>query len=262
MIYSKKSLGQNFLKDLNIIKKIVDLVKVYNRDILEIGPGKGALTDEIIRNKPRSLVLVEKDYALFKELKLKYRKNKKVTIFNEDILKFNFKKKIKNNSIIFGNLPYNISSQILATIIKIKDPPYKYSDLIFMFQKELAQRIIGKYNTSKYGRLSILTNYKLNIIKKFDVSSNCFDPKPKVESVILSFKPKKSYPFRIKNLENLEKITNILFSNKRKMINKNIKKLFNHDQVDTIKNLNLESRPSNLNPEKYFEITMLYEKYL
>ena len=131
-----------------------------------------------------------------------------------------------------------------------------------MFQKELAQRIIGKYNTSKYGRLSILTNYKLNIIKKFDVSSNCFDPKPKVESVILSFKPKKSYPFRIKNLENLEKITNILFSNKRKMINKNIKKLFNHDQVDTIKNLNLESRPSNLNPEKYFEITMLYEKYL
>ena len=118
MIYSKKSLGQNFLKDLNIIKKIVDLVKVYNRDILEIGPGKGALTDEIIRNKPRSLVLVEKDYALFKELKLKYRKNKKVTIFNEDILKFNFKKKIKNNSIIFGNLPYNIFSIILVTIIK------------------------------------------------------------------------------------------------------------------------------------------------
>jgi len=261
MIYSKKSLGQNYLVDFNIIKKIVSLVEVCDKDIFEIGPGKGALTEEIIKNKPKSLIIVEKDDKLAKELKVKYKKNKKVTIYNKDILKFDFKN-IKKDSIIFGNLPYNISSQILAKIIKLNDSPYKYSDLIFMFQKELAERVIGKFNTSKYGRLSILTNYRLKIIKKFNVSPNCFVPKPKIESTVLYLKPKKIDIIKIKNLENLEKITHILFSNKRKMINKNIKKIFTVNQLNSIKNLNLMSRPSNLRPEMYYEITALYEKYL
>jgi 16S rRNA (adenine1518-N6/adenine1519-N6)-dimethyltransferase len=129
-----------------------------------------------------------------------------------------------------------------------------------MFQKEMAERIIGTYNTSKYGRLSILTNYRLNILKKFNVSSNCFFPKPKVESSVLFFKPKEKISINIKNIENLEKITTILFSNKRKMINKSIKKIFNKDKLDLIEDLDLKSRPSDLKPEKYYEITELFEK--
>ena len=259
MNYAKKSLGQNYLIDLNIIKKIVDLTEVYNKNILEIGPGKGALTEQILKNKPKSLILIEKDNLLAQELKLKYQNNKKIIIYNKDILKFNFEKKIKNNSIIFGNLPYNISSQILVKIIRFKESAPKYSSLIFMFQKEMAERIIGKFNTSKYGRLSILANYKLKVLTKFNVSPNCFFPKPKVDSTVLHLKPNKEMFTKIKNIENLEKITNMLFSNKRKMINKTMKKIFNKDKLNSIKDLNLKSRPSDLKPEKYYEITEIFE---
>ena len=259
MNYAKKSLGQNYLIDLNIIKKIVDLTEIYNKNILEIGPGKGALTEQILKNKPKSLILIEKDNLLAQELKLKYQNNKKIIIYNKDILKFNFEKKIKNNSIIFGNLPYNISSQILVKIIRFKESTPKYSSLIFMFQKEMAERIVGKFNTSKYGRLSILANYKLKVLTKFNVSPNCFFPKPKVDSTVLHFKPNKEMFKKIKNIENLEKITNMLFSNKRKMINKTMKKIFNKDKLNSIKDLNLKSRPSDLKPEKYYEITEIFE---
>ena len=109
MKYAKKSLGQNYLIDLNIVKKIINLREIYNKNILEIGPGKGALTEQILKNKPRALILIEKDNLLFKELKLKYENNNKVIIYNKDILEFDLEKKIKKHSSIFGNLPYNIS---------------------------------------------------------------------------------------------------------------------------------------------------------
>tara|TARA_S200000501_G_scaffold368110_1_gene405491 strand:- start:1411 stop:2196 length:786 start_codon:yes stop_codon:yes gene_type:complete len=260
MYYSKKSLGQNFLVDSNIIEKIVKLTNIYNKDVLEIGPGKGALTDKILSCKPKSLVLIEKDDVLANELKIKHKNNKTIKIYNKDILNFNFEIILKKNSIIFGNLPYNISSQILVNIIRFKKWPPKYSDLIFMFQKELSDRIIGEYGTKKYGRLSILSSYRLKVFDKFNVSSNCFFPKPKVESAVLHFKPKKVMLSKIKRIENLEKITNILFSNKRKMINKNIKKIFKNKNFNSSLNLNLKSRPSNLKPEKYYEITEFFER--
>jgi len=259
MKYTKKSLGQNYLTDLNVIKKIINLTNINNKNILEIGPGKGALTEEILKNKPKSLILIEKDNVLFNELKSKYKDQKNVIIYNKDVLKFNFEDKLKN-SIIFGNLPYNISSQILAKIIKFKKNPPNYSALILMFQKEMAQRIVGKFNTSKYGRLAILTNYRLEVLNRFDVSPNCFYPKPKIISTVLHLKPNSKKLYKINNLENLEKITNILFSNKRKMINKSIKKIFNNEQLNVIKkNLDLKCRPSELRPEKYYELTKFFE---
>jgi 16S rRNA (adenine1518-N6/adenine1519-N6)-dimethyltransferase len=260
MKFAKKSLGQNFLTDLNIIKKIINLTETFNKDIIEIGPGKGALTDQILKNKPKSLTLIEKDYKLSNELKLKYENYKNIKIYNEDILKFNLEEKLKKKTIIFGNLPYNISSQILVKIIKFKKWPPKFTSLIFMFQKEMADRIDGKYNTPKYGRLSILTNYRLKIANKFNVSPNCFFPRPKINSTVICFEPKNLLFNKIKNINNLEKVTNILFSNKRKMINKSILKIFkSKEKVNLIENLNLNSRPSEIKPEKYYEITKIFE---
>ena len=129
-----------------------------------------------------------------------------------------------------------------------------------MFQKELGEKIICKYPSANYGRLSILTNLKLNFLKKFYISPNCFFPKPKVTSIVIHFKPKKNILSKIKKIENLEKITNILFSNKRKMINKNIKKILNEQEIQHIKELDLNSRPSEIKPEIYYKITELYEK--
>ena len=261
MKYSKKSLGQNFLIDLNIIKKIINLTEIRGRDVLEIGPGKGALTEYILEKKPKSLTLIEKDNLLSDALKIKYKKNKVVKIYNNDVLKFNFENKLKKKTIIFGNLPYNIASQILVSIIRLEKFPPKYTSLIFMFQKEMADRVVGKYGTKKYGRLSILSNYRLKVINKFNVSPNCFFPKPKVDSTVLYFEPQNKIYVKIKKIKNLEKITNILFSNRRKMINKNIRKIFKKkDFIKLIKNLNLNSRPSELMPEKYYEITKLYEQ--
>ncbi len=256
----KKSLGQNFLIDLNIIKKIVNLKDIYNKNVVEIGPGKGALTDLILQKKPKLLTLIEKDNNLFKFLKFKYQHLKNIEIINADVLEFDFDNNLKNGTIIFGNLPYNISSQILTSIIRLKKFPPNYSNLIFMFQKEMGERIIGKFNTSKYGRLSILTNFKLRVVDKFYVSPNCFIPKPKVDSTVIHFKPCKKLPFKIKNVKNLEKVTQILFSNKRKMINKNIKKILDNEKIKSIKGLDLNSRPSDLKPEKYYEITELFER--
>jgi 16S rRNA (adenine1518-N6/adenine1519-N6)-dimethyltransferase len=255
----KKSLGQNFLIDKNIIKKIINLSNIQNRHVIEIGPGNGELTDEIINNKPKSITLIEKDFDLSKRLKKKYSENRNLIIFNNDILKFDLEKIIKKESMIIGNLPYNISSQILVKMIKFKKWPPDFFDLIFMFQKELGEKIIGLYQTPNYGRISILANSRLKVIKKFFVSPNCFRPKPKITSMVIHFKPKSTL-LSMKDILNLEKVTKIFFSNKRKMINKNIKKLFTLKQIKSLNQLDLKSRPTELNPEMYYKITKLYEK--
>ena len=260
MKYAKKSLGQNFLIDSNIIKKIIDTSKIKNQNVIEIGPGKGALTEEILKRNPKSLSIIEKDYDLYENLKKKYFKNKLIKIYNADVLKFNIEKIENKNSIIFGNLPYNISSQILVKIIKFNKWPPKFNNLILMFQKELGEKIIGKFNSVNYSRLSILSNYRLNILNKFLVSPNCFFPKPKITSMVIHFQPKKKNVCHIKKISNLEKITNIFFSNKRKMINKSIKKIFKKNEISKISGIKLTSRPSEIKPEIYYKITELYEK--
>tara|TARA_X000000950_G_scaffold287740_1_gene401303 strand:+ start:887 stop:1672 length:786 start_codon:yes stop_codon:yes gene_type:complete len=260
MKYAKKSLGQNFLVDKNLIKKIVDIEKIEGRNIIEIGPGQGAMTDEILKRKPKSLSIIEKDFTLEKNLREKYKKYKFVYSFNKDILKFNLEKLcVKNNTIIYGNLPYNISSQILVKILKFKVWPPKFDSLILMFQKELGDKIIGKFPSKNYGRLSILSNFRLNVINKFKISPNCFIPKPKVTSMLIHFKPKKNI-FEIKKIENLERITNIFFSNKRKMINKNIKKIINYQKILNIPGLKMTLRPSEIKPEIYYRITEILER--
>jgi len=260
MSYTKKSLGQNFLVDKNIIKKIINLVNIKDKNVIEIGPGEGALTDEILKRKPRTLKAVEKDSYLAKNLKDKYSKIKNVKIFHEDILRSRLEKLILKNTIIMGNLPYNISSQIFVKILKTKKWPSKINDIIFMFQKELGEKIICKYPSNSYGRLSILKDFRLHVINKFLVSPNCFFPKPKVISIVAHFKPKIQMLYKIKKLENLEKVTNILFSNRRKMINKNIKKLLSPKKIIQIKDLNLNLRPSEIKPQIYYKITELFEK--
>ncbi len=260
MNFSKKSLGQNFLSDQNIIKKIINLTDIRNKNIIEIGPGKGALTNEILSKKPKSLILIEKDFFLAGELQKKFSKNKSIKIYNEDILKFNFNKIGKSSYKIFGNLPYNISSQILVKIVKLDRLSIKLNDMVFMFQKELGEKIISKFPSKKYSRLSIFTNLKFKVLEKFLVSSNCFIPKPKVDSMVIHFKPIKINRYNIKNLNNLEKVTNILFSNKRKMINKNIKKILNSVDIKKIPRLKTNLRPADISPDLYYKITELFEK--
>ena len=193
MINAKKSLGQNFLKDKNVIKKIINLLNLENKNIIEIGPGKGALTNEIIKKNPKSIKVIEKDNHLATKLKNKFLNHKTLKIFNNDILKFDIDRVINQKTVIFGNLPYNISSQIFIKILKIKKLNSNVDGLVFMFQKELGDKIISRYPSKNYGRLSILFNLKFQLEKKFIVSPNCFFPKPKVKSLVIYFSPKENF---------------------------------------------------------------------
>ena len=259
---AKRSLGQNFLIDKNIINKIIKIGNIdKNKIVMEIGAGYGNLTKSIITMKPKKIFAIEKDKKLSFFLKNKFKENKKVKIINRDILDIIEENNPKNNIVVFGNLPYNISTKILASLVMLKKWPPWYDILILMFQKEVADRIVAKTHTKEFSRLTVLSNWRLEIKKHFDISKNCFFPKPKINSTLLSFKPKKINAFNLKNPKNLEIVTRILFSNRRKMINKNLNKLFK-EKLSMVKNLNIDlsKRPEELSNETFYKIAIQYEK--
>ena len=259
MIRAKKSLGQNFLVDENILKKIVSIIKIENRSILEVGPGTGNLTSCILKNNPKKLIVIEKDTNLVILLKKKFKE--KIEIINKDILKINEKDLAREKLLVFGNLPYNISTEILAKwILNLENKFFWFDSLILMFQKEVADRIISKFNSSKYGRLTILANWKLDIVKICDIKAGSFSPRPKINSSLLFFKPKKNF-YKLQNSKNLEKITRVFFNQRRKKIKTPFNILFNGN-VNVLENLriDLNLRPHNLKEEIYYELTQEYEK--
>ena len=257
MIKAKKSLGQNFLIDKNILEKITKISSIKNKNILEIGPGTGNLTSLIIKKKPKKFIVIEKDKDL--ALRLERIFKDKLIVINKDILKVNEVSLFDEKVTVFGNLPYNISTEILSKwIVNLKDS-FWFDGLILMFQKEVANRIIAEFNTPYYGRLSILSQWKLNIKKMFEIKPTSFSPKPKIESTLLFFSPKEKF-FKIKNPKNLEKVTRVFFNQRRKMLKKPFNQLFNGNKniIDKLK-IDLNLRPQNLKSELYYKITSEYE---
>jgi len=259
VIKAKKSLGQNFLIDDNILKKIIEITEIENKSILEIGPGTGNLTSHILKKNPKKFFVIEKDNELVSFLTNHFRD--KIIIINDDILNINEKNLNKEKLIVFGNLPYNISTEILCKwILNLNDDDFWFNCLILMFQKEVADRIISSFNSSKYGRLSVLSNWKLDIQKICDIKPSSFLPKPKVDSSLLLFKPKNTF-YKFKDPKSLEKITRVFFNQRRKMLKKPYNQLFNGN-LEIIKKLkiNLNLRPQNLDFKTYYELTQEFEK--
>ena len=208
MIKAKKSLGQNFITDKNILEKITNVTLIENKNIIEVGPGTGNLTSYILKKNPKKIIAIEKDDHLASNLRYTFKDQ--LTVINKDILEIDESLLFNNIFTVFGNLPYNISTQILSKwIINLKDK-FWFDNLVLMFQKEVADRIISKFNTSTYGRLSILSNWKLNVKKICDIKRESFSPKPKIDSSLLHFTPKINF-FNIKDPKNLEKVTRIFF---------------------------------------------------
>ncbi len=258
MIKAKKSLGQNFLIDHNIIDKIVNIIDVKDKNILEVGPGTGNLTEKILKKKPNNFLVVEKDYNLVNLLKEKF--NGKIKIINDDILKIEENSLSKEILTVYGNLPYNISTEILIKwILNMKEKKIWFNHLILMFQKEVADRIVSKFDTKNYGRLTVLANWRLKIKKICDIYPSCFYPRPKVESTLLVFEPKRNF-VKFINPKNLEKITRVFFMHRRKMIKKPFLNLFNNDINYASKmKLDLRLRPQNLDLDTYLNLTKEYE---
>ncbi|MDC3158633.1 16S rRNA (adenine(1518)-N(6)/adenine(1519)-N(6))-dimethyltransferase RsmA [Candidatus Pelagibacter sp.] len=258
MIKAKKSLGQNFLVDRNILEKIVNVTPITDKTILEVGPGTGNLTSFILKKKPKKIFVVEKDENLANHLSETFKEQ--LTIINDDVLKINESSLFDSKVTVFGNLPYNISTEILSKWITNSSENLWFNHLVLMFQKEVADRIIAKFDTSNYGRLSIISNWKLNVEKICDIKPESFSPRPKIDSSLLFFSPKQDF-FKIKNPKNLEKVTRIFFNHRRKMIKKPFNQLFNRNQkvLDEL-NINLNLRPQNLDFNTYYKLTEAYEK--
>ena len=256
-IKPKKSLGQNFLIDRNVLEQIVDTVKITNKEVLEIGPGSGNLTTYILKQKPKKLYVVEKDDDLAILLKEKF--DTEIEIINDDILKVSESNISEQKLSVFGNLPYNISTEILSKWILNIGSNFWFESLVLMFQKEVADRIISEFNNSNYGRLSILSSWKLNVKKILDIKPQSFSPRPKIDSSLLLFTPRENF-FKLKDPKNLEKITRIFFSQRRKMLKKPFNQVFdNGKEVAEKFGIDLNLRPQNLEPEVYFKLVKEYE---
>jgi len=259
MFKNKKHLGQNFLINKNITKKIAE-IGIINKDsnILEVGPGTGVLTQELVKRDAKKIFAIEFDRDLKPELeKIKNNFNNFDYIIS-DALTLDERKIFKKNVIIFGNLPYNISLKLLIKWIYSEPWPPFYNQMVLMFQKEVAERIIASSNNKKYGRISILSDARLNVKFHFNISKKEFNPEPKVDSAVLSFTPKKNSNFKLDDLNILSELTKNIFNTKRKMVSKVLKKIFNEKELQIIDFNNIKNlRPENLDFNFYYKLVDL-----
>ena len=249
-VHPKKFLGQHFLIDENISKKIIDSIDFSLFDkVIEVGPGKGALTKYLFNLKEDlTLIEIDKESILFLE---KEFKNENFEIIEKDFLKFNIPKSypLLSNILIIGNFPYNISSQILFKAI---DDYNSISCLVGMFQKEVAERIVSEHNTKKYGILSVKTQLLYDVKILFNVSPNVFFPKPKVDSAVISMTRKKNITLDC-DLNLLDKVIKLSFQQRRKKLKNSLKRLDIQENIleDSIFGL----RPEQLSVEEFVKLT-------
>lgn len=214
-MYKKKSLGQHFLVDLDVIKQIINSVpKLEHFNLVEIGPGSGALTNDLYLLNYQKFVLIEKDFRLSEDLKIKYSRSNHICA---DAVSVNYNDFLNNEdiNILVSNLPYYASSKILVNAIKYF-PCFKY--MILMFQKELADRITAKHDTNDYSRISVTAQECFEISKLFDVKARSFSPPPKVDSTVLFFKSRERSLINPDNRDLYNKFIDKAFMHRRKKL--------------------------------------------
>ena len=245
---ARKRFGQNFLVDDQIVSRIIATISPNKSDnIVEIGPGKGALTFPLLEHLDH-LSVIEIDRDLISLLKLK--KQDKLTIYEADALKFDYGL-ISNNLRIVGNLPYNISSPLLFRLLSSKN---QIIDMTFMLQKEVVDRIVAKHGSKTYGRLSVMMQTFFEVESMFTVPKESFDPQPKIESAILYLKTR-TKPLT-ENIKLLEKIVKISFSQRRKTLKNCLKSILSQEQTK----IDLSQRAEMLSVENFITLMKDYEK--
>ena len=256
-ILPKRSLGQNFLIDSNILKKIANINGSLKSEIvLEIGPGPGSLTRELLETKAKKIIVVEKDSRCIKILQeLKKIDPKRLEILNKDILKFNGENITNKKIYVIGNLPFNIATKIITNYLLTDNWPPFFSSLTLMLQKEVAERIVARPNTKTYGRLSVICQWRCEIKKLLEIKASVFFPRPKVDSILLKFIPRKNN-FINTNFKVLEKVVFLAFNQRRKMIHSSLKKV-DINIINILKDLKIDchQRAENLTINDYCKIS-------
>lgn len=260
-LFAKKKLSQNFILDLNLTNKIINLSdRVKYNSIIEIGPGPGSLTRSLLLNGAKEVIAIEKDKRFIDALQiLKIASHNKLIIENEDALNINLKDIINKyniiNAEIIANLPYSIATKLLLKWIPF---PKKINQMTLMFQKEVAERITAKPGSKKYGRLSILIGLMAEAKIIMHIPSDAFKPQPKVDSVIVQFKPKIN---KIRfNKTILEEITKNLFNQRRKQIKSTLIKFGDPLKICSLLNIAPSLRPEQITLEQYENMAILIAK--
>jgi 16S rRNA (adenine1518-N6/adenine1519-N6)-dimethyltransferase len=254
----KKKFGQNFLRNKEIIDEIINTAEIDENSIVyEIGPGDGALTKEIINKNPKKFLSVEIDLSLKDQLSSLFVKKEHSLIFT-DALKFDETSHFISDTIVIGNLPYNISLKLLIKwIYQYATKPW-FKKMILMFQKEVAERIVSDENSKKYGRITLITSSLFKVSKVLDINKNNFLPIPKVDSILLQFEPLNKPYLDLKNIKKLEFLSNNLFSSRRKKLKNKIELLFDSETIEknNLKNY-FNLRAENLDRNTFFTLARL-----
>ena len=260
-LFAKKKLSQNFILDLNLTNKIINLSdKIKYNSIIEIGPGPGSLTRSLLLNGAKEVIAIEKDKRFIDALQiLKIASHNKLIIENEDALNINLKDIINKyniiNAEIIANLPYSIATKLLLKWIPF---PKNINQMTLMFQKEVAERITAKPGSKKYGRLSILIGLMAEAKIIMHIPSDAFKPQPKVDSAIVQIKPKIN---KIKfNKIILEEITKNLFNQRRKQIKSTLIKFGDPLKICSLLNISPTLRPEQITLEQYENMAILIAK--
>lgn len=223
-VKAKKSLGQNFLHEKWVVEKICANAYIQGQNVLEIGPGTGFLTQEICRNNPKKLLLIEKDTRFIGDLRQKFID---AEIINKDATTIDFENDVlhlfgnKNNTIndekitLIANLPYNVGTTITINFLQKID---YLNEMVLMLQKEVVDRLTANCGSKDYGRISVLIQAFCDVKKLFDVPPECFMPRPKVMSSVVKIIPKENVKFDASLYNYLSEITKIAFSQRRKKL--------------------------------------------
>ena len=257
-LLAKKSLGQNFLLDRNITDKIIrtslaaqNIADFHGCHVYEVGPGPGGLTRAILGANPRTLTVIEMDKRCIQIMEeLKQSGYSELHIVEGDALNFDFSATKENKTHIVSNLPYNISVPLLTGWLKKID---NFASLTLMFQKEVAERITALPNNKNYGRLSVLAQLTCNIKTLMNLNPNCFVPAPKIWSTVLLFTPLSKIPsFEI--LQKVEKLTELAFGQRRKMLRQSLKSIANLEEICAKVGVQTTCRAENLSPQQFLQI--------
>lgn len=245
--FPRKSLGQNFLTDKHIKTKIIAACQLNCDDnVLEIGPGKGILTQDIVTSV-KSLIAVEKDKKLFEYLGGKFKDCKNLTLVNDDILKFKLK---QNNTKVIGNIPYNISSPLIEHLINQKN---KISAIYISLQKEFAERLVANPGSKVYGAFSLFVQYHTEPQIRFFIKKGSFHPVPKVDSAFVELKVRETPAVKVKKEELLFKIIRAAFNQRRKMISNTLKRFLSSAEISKT-GIKPNKRPEELSIEDFAKI--------
>ena len=252
---ARKRFGQNFLIDHGIIREIVRAIHPQKTDlVVEIGPGKGAIT-QLLADACDNLSVIELDRDLVPWLKVKFEKHPNFHLFQADALQFDFAQIMRDGKPlrIVGNLPYNISTPLIFHLLSYAD---KVQDMHFMLQKEVVKRMAAQAGDSAYGRLGIMVQYYCAVEDLFDVPPTSFDPAPKVDSAIVRLVPHKTLPYVASNVKTLETLVNVAFQQRRKTLRNSLKQLLTAEQLQSLP-VDLQLRPEEISLPEYVAISNL-----